>query len=210
MKTDQLISALAADTVVEPGMLRVLKWLLPASIALVIALFFLTLGLRPDIAAPGVTGALIMKFMFTGLLALSGLMIINAENNAGQRPWRRMIMLAGPVTLLVFIVIDLTGNGINGMERRMIGMKGLHCLTLVPLFSALPLAAILMALRHGTILHPQAASIAAAVTATGIGASIYALNCMDDSPLFVMFWYSIAAAIVMATSWLAGKLILKW
>jgi hypothetical protein len=44
----------------------------------------------------------------------------------------------------------------------------------------------------------------------GIGATFYAANCNDDSPLFVATWYPLAILGVSATAFLAGKLLLRW
>jgi hypothetical protein len=46
--------------------------------------------------------------------------------------------------------------------------------------------------------------------ASGIGASFYAANCTDDSPLFVLAWYPIAASIVTGAGFLIGRRLLRW
>ena len=50
----------------------------------------------------------------------------------------------------------------------------------------------------------------AGVAAAGISATIYASNCTDDSPLFVVTWYPLATGIVaLAGAW-AGRRFLSW
>ncbi|MFZ5673199.1 MAG: NrsF family protein [Pseudomonadota bacterium] len=44
----------------------------------------------------------------------------------------------------------------------------------------------------------------------GIGATLYASHCFDDSPLFVLVWYSLAIALVTAVGFFAGRHLLRW
>jgi hypothetical protein len=84
------------------------------------------------------------------------------------------------------------------------------CLASIPLLSMAPLAAMLVALRAGA---PRSAGLAGAVTgliAGGIGATLYATNCTDDSPLFVALWYPIAIALVALAGAVIGGRLLRW
>ena len=60
---------------------------------------------------------------------------------------------------------------------------------LIPMLSVLPLAALLFALRQGAPSRPALTGAVAGLAATGIGATLYASHCMDDSPLFMAAWY---------------------
>jgi hypothetical protein len=44
----------------------------------------------------------------------------------------------------------------------------------------------------------------------GLAATLYASHCTDDSPLFVITWYSIATAAVAAIGALAGPRVLRY
>ena len=50
----------------------------------------------------------------------------------------------------------------------------------------------------------------AGVAASGIGATFYAANCNDDSPLFVATWYPLAIFMVSAAGSFGGSLLLRW
>ncbi len=50
----------------------------------------------------------------------------------------------------------------------------------------------------------------AGLAASGIAATFYAANCTDDSALFVITWYPIAALIVTTTGYLVGRKLLRW
>ena len=76
---------------------------------------------------------------------------------------------------------------------------------------ALPLlAAALLGLRHGAPTRPAAAGAIAGLLSAGLAATLYASHCTDDSPLFVVTWYTIAAALVASVGALAGARVLRF
>ena len=76
------------------------------------------------------------------------------------------------------------------------GMHAQNCLTLIPLLSIGP-PICLLALRNGASTRPGLAGAIAGLAASGIGATFYATNCTDDSPLFVVTWYPLATGFVV-------------
>jgi len=72
------------------------------------------------------------------------------------------------------------------------------------------LAAALIALRHGAPTRPALAGAIAGLLSAGIAATFYASHCTDDSPLFVVTWYTIATALVTAVGALAGSRVLRF
>ena len=93
---------------------------------------------------------------------------------------------------------------------RLVGSNSANCMTLVPLLATIPLAAFLSVLRRGAPLDPGRAGAVAGLAAAAIAASFYALNCFDDSPLFVLTWYPLAASIVIAFGYVLGLRMLRW
>jgi hypothetical protein len=93
---------------------------------------------------------------------------------------------------------------------RLIGSNSINCMTLIPLLAAIPLATFLAVLRRGAPRNPGRTGAVAGLAAAAIAASFYALNCFDDSPLFVITWYPLAASIVAACGYLFGRRILRW
>jgi hypothetical protein len=78
------------------------------------------------------------------------------------------------------------------------------------LIAAPVLIAALAALRRGAPTRPTLAGAVAGLAAGGLGATLYAAHCTDDSPLFVMAWYVPAIAIVTIAGALAGARLLRW
>jgi hypothetical protein len=66
------------------------------------------------------------------------------------------------------------------------------------------------AMRHGAPASPARAGAAVGCLAASIGATLYALYCIEDSPLFVAVWYPIATGLVTAIGALAGARWLRW
>ena len=87
------------------------------------------------------------------------------------------------------------------------GQQFLVCLTAIPLLSLLPLAALLLALRHGA---PTARRGGGGLIAGGLAAALYAMHCIDDSPLFVATWYTIAIGAMTVLGAFLGRLLLRW
>ena len=54
------------------------------------------------------------------------------------------------------------------------------------------------------------AGAVAGLVAGGVGATLYAMHCTDDSPLFVALWYSLAVALVALAGAAAGRWLLRW
>jgi hypothetical protein len=73
-----------------------------------------------------------------------------------------------------------------------------------------PVAALFLALRAGAPTRPAAAGAIAGLLGGGLAATLYAINCTDDSPLFVAVWYSLAIAAVSLIAAMAGRSMLRW
>jgi hypothetical protein len=93
---------------------------------------------------------------------------------------------------------------------RLIGSNSRICLTAIPLMSLPLLAAALIGLRHGAPSRPALTGAIAGLLSSGLAATLYASNCTDDSPLFVITWYSIATAMVASIGALAGNRLLRF
>jgi hypothetical protein len=90
------------------------------------------------------------------------------------------------------------------------GHNAAFCLTFIPLLSLPPLIGFLLALRSGAPQRPALAGAAAGLAAGSIAAALYAWHCIDDSPLFIATWYTIAIAAVSAIGAGIGGRYLRW
>lgn len=214
MRTDDLIAALAADGATSeagPTPPRGVALALALGGAAVAAIFFAALGPRHDLAASGALAATAAKCGLALLLALAAAGAALRLARPGARPGVAVAALfIVPLALGVWAAVEFATLGAAGWSRRLVGTNALHCLMLIPAFALIPLAGLLAALRRGAPTRPALAGAAAGVAAAGVGALFYALNCTDDSPLFIAAWYSLATAMVAGLGALAADRLLRW
>lgn len=212
MKTADLINSLAADPVGPPIHLgRRVALALALGAAASAALFMAALGPRPDFAEAARTVRFDLKFVDTlALLAPSALLCWRLLR-PDARPGALAALLVAPFVLLAgAVVAELALVPSDLWGTRLIGHNALHCLTLIPLMSIAPLAALIFAMRAGAPRYPALSGALAGAAAAGAAATIYATNCTDDSPLFVASWYPLATLVVVAAGALAGRRFLQW
>lgn len=213
MKTDDLIRAMVADNAsVKPPIGRTWLVCLAAGVIAAAILFAVTLGPRSDFSwsilhAPRFQ----FKFVFTLAILLPALILlrrlVRPEAEAGAFSW-----LFGVPALLLAVAagVEMMVLPVDHWPVYARGQNALVCMAMIPLLSAAPLVAMLYVLREGAPSRPAFAGAVAGLLAAGIGATLYASHCADDSPLFVALWYPIGIAVVTAAGTLAGARLLKW
>ena len=212
MKTSQLIDALAADPTPRNMGLGVRFCLaLAAGAAASACLFMAIAGPRANFVISLQSLRFDLKFIDTIALTLPAALL----GWRLLRPDARMegfgLAFVAPVLLLgAGVVGELTLVPQDLWGTRLVGTNSVHCLTIIPLLSIAPLAALLFVMRAGAPQNPQLAGALAGLAAAGIAATLYAANCPDDSPLFVASWYPLATLIVAAVGAFAGDRLLRW
>ena len=213
MKTDDLIKALVADNAtVEPPISRTLLLALMTGAMLAAILFAATMGPRSDFAWSIVhSPRFIFKFVLTLGLAIPAYFAVQRlarpDATAGRTIW---ILGMVPLMLAIGVLVEMYLLPADHWSVYMIGSNSRACLTLIPLFSLAPLGGALLALRRGAPSHPTTAGAFAGLLAAGIGATLYGTHCIDDSPLFIAVWYTIAIGIVTGLGAFLGSRLLKW
>ena len=212
METDQLIRTLAADSAyrLRPMWLALTLALVSAA-PITIAIFFWRLGVRPDVMTAMHNPFFDLKFAVTLGLAIPAIAISLhlSRPEASLRGWLWLLVI--PVGLLVAgIAGEMMLPQRLPMMARLIGSNSRICLTAIPLMSLPLLAAALIGLRHGAPSRPALTGAIAGLLSSGLAATLYASNCTDDSPLFVITWYSIATAMVASIGALAGNRLLRF
>lgn len=211
MKTDELINALAVDAG-PPGQSarRVLALAVLAGAALTTILLLMTLGLRADLRDALLTWRFDLKLAVVAAVLLAALgdcvRFLRPESDVSLH-WSSVLavlLLAGAVA------IEIVATPQDEWGQRLVGTNSLVCLVAIPMLALAPLITILWAMRNGAPASPVWAGAAAGRLAAAIGATLYALHCFDDSPLFVAVWYSAAILFVSALGALIGARLLKW
>jgi hypothetical protein len=211
MKTEHLVEALVADRAAgrKPiSMALVLALALGGVMSLV--LFLVDLGVRADIEPALATWRFDLKvgMVLVALVLAFGLCLECARPDPSGRPMRRLWPLA--VLAIVAIAAELVIVPKATWGTRLVGSNSLVCLSAIPMLSIAPFAAVLAILRRGAPASPALAGAAAGLLAAASGAALYAFHCFDDSPLFVVTWYSLAAIPIVLMGALVGRRLLRW
>jgi hypothetical protein len=212
MDTEHLIRTLAADAGPPQrpvGEVLALALLLAAPIS--IALFMSLLGLRPDVRTAMHNPFFDLKFVVTVALAATAIIVSLhiARPEASLRGWAWLLLI--PAGLLVLgIAAEMMMPHQRSWLARLVGNNAAICVPSIVLFSLPLLAAALLALRRGAPSRPALAGAVAGLAAGGLGATLYASHCADDSPLFVATWYSIAIVMLAAVGALLGRRMLRY
>lgn len=209
MKTDDLIKGLSADAMPEMPMTGTWLAAIAAAVVLAAAAFFMLLGPRADIGTAMETWRFLFKFVVTILLAATAWLAARALATPGSG-WRWVWLLAAPVLLFIAAMAEMMILPEGEAMPRMMGTNNMLCLAAIPAIGLPPLAVFLAAMRHGAPTRPMLSGAVAGLLAGGITATFYAMHCFDDSPLFVVVWYTLAVAILAAVGALAGRMVLRW
>jgi hypothetical protein len=196
MDTNDLIRALAADARQQAASMSSIWWgAVGLAISLAAAVFFTTLGPRPDIATAAETPRFLFKFVVTITLAASAFGLARTLSRPDES-WRKAMpyLAIAPALIVVAVIVELFVLPPDTWSAKLVGTNIMVCLTFIPLIGIGPLTIFLLALRHGATARPALAGAVAGLLAGGIAATIYAAQCTDDSPLFVATWYTIAIA----------------
>jgi hypothetical protein len=211
MKTEELIRALAADgsrPVTPIG--RTLLRALGVGALLSITLFLLVLHPRSDIGRALLTLPFDFKLAVVACLAVASAVFLSYAALPAASAGQRWLLYLAPVSLAAGVLVELATTPAGSWSERLIGHNAVHCLSLIPLLSMPSLACLFFALRRAAPLRPPLAGAAAGLVSGGVGATLYALTCPDDSPLFVATWYTIAIGVVATASALGGSRWLRW
>jgi hypothetical protein len=211
VRTDDLIRVLAIDHA-RPADSFMKRFAQLTLLGLVGAgcLFGVLLKPRADLITAIATPRVAFKFLVT--LALAGAAGALALRLARPefKPHIRSALVPTLALLATGVAAELVLTAPTSWGRQLVGSNALACLSLVPLLSVPFLVAALIGLRHGAPADPARAGAIAGLFAGGLGAALYALHCVDDSPLFVAAWYGLAVVAVAALGAAVGARVLRW
>lgn len=214
MKTQDLISALAQDHAARPQP-QPLRWTfltaMAAGFGVAAVAFALTLGIRPDVASAILTWRYDFKFVVTLTLAVTSARLVwQLARPAADPRSAELTIAAAPLLLFGAVLYELWAVPASAWLPRAIGSNSVACVLSITFLSIAPLAAAFYTLRRGAPLRPGLAGTAAGLLASALAATLYAMHCPDDSPLFGAIWYTGAMALVACAGTIAGRRLLRW
>ena len=211
MKTNDLIQALAADTVRQPQLRTTLVLGMVPSLVIAVLAVWYVLGFRADLLTALVTPISVARILLTGVLGIAAtrlaLLLGRPEGGQVARLWPLAVVAAAALGLLLWAYVSTPAEA---RQMATVGKTMTKCLVAIPLLSVLPVATLLYVLRQGATTAPMRAGFVAGLAGSGLAAAIYALHCTEDSPLFYVTWYGLAIMGVTLVSTLIGARALRW
>lgn len=207
MKTDDLISELAAD----PAPRR--RWSLECRLGLAAALGLATvlaivlagLGMRPDLGEILLTPTGMLKVIGASAIAAAAFRVACRLG----RPGMPALCPVSAALILVLVAVAAFAFTAPGAAPGM-AAGVLDCSRKIFLLALLPLAASLVALQAGAPTRPAAAGAVAGLLAGGLGAAGFALACPVEDPENVVVGYGVAILLLSTLGAVAGRRILAW
>jgi hypothetical protein len=214
MRTDELINTLVGDHASQPGPKPVVHGLVIAIIgglAISLALFSLTLGVRPDIVSALGTWRFDLKLSANLVLVIAATWVAVRLSSPTATPLSAMRALLVPALLLLgAVVYELVTIPASAWPSRAMGVNGVMCLASIISLSVLPLTVTIYALRRGAPTSPAVQGAVGGLLAGGLGATVFAMHCTNDSPLFVAIWYALAISLMSMFGLVVGRHALRW
>jgi hypothetical protein len=212
MKTDELISLLAAEPAPEPNTVtRRFTVALLLGIAGAFLLMVATHGLRPDLALA--TGEVMFwgKLFFAGSLACAGLSATQRLGHPGVRLGGVRLALAAPVLVLWLVAVVVLVIAAPAQRSHLItGETWSTCAFSIAMISLPLFIATLWALRGLAPTHLAHAGASAGLLAGALSTMVYALHCPESAAPFVAVWYVLGIAIPTLAGAVLGPKVLRW
>lgn len=212
MNTDDLIAAISADAKSAKPPIASMVWVAAGAGVIGAAVVFLSLlHVRPNMGEAIFDPTFLYKWVLTLTLFASAIVLVMQLAKPQPISRDRLMLLLAPVAVLLLgVAHELITLPQSAWMPTMIGNSATACMIYIPIISALPLAAFLIALRQGAPSRPALTGAVAGLSATAIAATFYASHCTNDSPLFMAAWYVIGTAIVAAAGAVLGARLLRW
>src|SRR4029077_6386512 len=158
MRTNELINTLVADHAAQPRPRPIgygLAMAIIGGLAISVALFSLTLGVRPDILSALSTWRFDLKLSANVVLVIAATWVALRLSSPTTKPLSAMQPLLVPALLLLAAAMyELVTVPASAWPSRAMGVNGVMCLASIIFLSVLPLTATIYALRQGAPASP--------------------------------------------------------
>ena len=213
MKTDDLISLLAADTAAVPrsAASNQIAIAMAVGIPLAVVAMLLTMGTRPDLAQAVVVPMFWMKVLFPAAVACAGFATLARLARPGVGALAGQWAIAAPVLLLWMMAIAAYASAPPSDRAAMVWGQSWRICTLSVLMISVPVfVAAFFALRRLAPTRLVQAGACAGVLSGAAGAAIYAFHCPETALPFMAIWYVAGIAIAAGIGAALGPRLLRW
>ena len=211
MRTEQLIQAMAADTARPRPLGPLLALAVLAAAAAVAAVALPMLGPRPGLGAALMQAQVLVKQAFPLVLAIgaSGAALRLARPGASVGGWT-LVLAAALLMPVAAVPGEMMALPQAAWMPAMLGQTNRQCVVFIGAMGLLPLAGALWALRRGASTRPALSGAVGGLLAGGVAATLYAVHCTEDSPLFYAVWYVLAILALTGLGAFLGPRVLRW
>ena len=215
MNTEQLIDMLKAD--LEParpgGLAGTLAAAMTVGAVAAFALMLATVGPRADLESAPHIKWVALKVIFALSVVGTGALLMYRSIRPGLENVTRWSLAFVPFLVAIAAAVAIAfaePQTLTAMLRGATTISWVRCLSCIVFFSALPLGAVIYALRQGAPTRLRLSGAFAGLVAGGIGAAAYAFNCTSDSIPFIALWYGLAIALCAVIGAQLGPRVLRW
>ncbi len=216
MNTDRLIDVLSAN--LEPaGHEQFGKTLILAMVtggAAAFGLMLATVGPRPDLHSTAHLEWLAVKLLFALSVIGTGAPLLLRSTRPGLENATNWAPIFFPffaaIAMALAMLLLSRPQAWRGMLLGANTVSSARCLVCIMFFAAIPLAALIWALRKGAPTRLKLCGAIAGIVAGGLGAAAYALCCMSDTIPFIAVWYGAAIVLCAVIGAQLGPRLLRW
>jgi hypothetical protein len=213
MKTDDLINLLGTN--IEPvkgGQLRnTLLAALAVGAAGALCLMLLIFGAPGEAIGKSYLGLKVLGLAFTLALVAAGASYLLRAARPGE-PGRRPLVVIGLLFFAILSagVIALVLSHPTAWGGMVFGPQWVACLICIPLFSIVPFASLVWALRKEAPTNPVWTGAVAGLVAGALGAAAYTLHYPTGSIPFIVLWYGGPIVMCALVGAILGPRLLRW
>jgi hypothetical protein len=181
--------------------------------AIAFGLMLVTVGPRPNLHSAAHIEWVAVKLLFALSVIGTGALLLNKSMRPGledETNWALIFFPFLAALAVAFAVLLGEPQAWREMLRGATTVSSLRCLLLIMFFAAIPLAAVLYALREGAPTRLKLCGGVAGIVGGGIGAAAYAFNCTSDTIPFIAIWYGAAIVLCAVIGAQLGPRVLRW
>lgn len=216
MNTDQLLDILSAD--LEPvNRNQLSKMLIVAMVTGAAAAFLLmlaTFGARQDFQSTAHLEWLAVKLLFAVSVVGAAAPLLSRSIRPGLEDatnWRIILLpFFAAIAIALAMLLLAQPEARVAMLRGATTISSMRCLLCIMFFAAIPMAAVIGAIRRGAPTRLRLSGAIAGIVAGGIGAAAYAFTCSSDTVPFIAIWYGAAILICAFIGAQLGPRLLRW
>ncbi|CAN5684039.1 DUF1109 domain-containing protein [soil metagenome] len=213
MKTDELVAMLAngVSPVPRRAASRRMTWAVAIGLALSLMILFVEYGPRRDLVEVMFWPMFWVKLLFPACIAAAGFVMLQRLARPGvpvRKAWWGALLPA--VVVWALAIVAWLSAPADARMPMLMGQTWKTCAFSI-CFIGLPVfVAAIVALRSLAPTRPALAGAAAGALAGGVGASVYALHCMELAAPFLGVWYVGGIALAMLFGAVLGPRLLRW